>query len=204
VLVTGAGPAAAAVAAESALSRPLGAVIVAGVGGACSTLAPGTVVVATRLLDLDGAELAGEEAMGDSDTIGTIMAAVRRAVPDATSGGIASGADVIDNAQDRARLAGYGALAVETEAAGWVDACRRAAVPLVVIRGVVDSPERPLGPAAHLVRPGGSRPAPGAVIRLLLRPRNWRPLTRLARDASRAESAMAGAVAAAASALLRR
>jgi nucleoside phosphorylase len=193
VLTTGMGPEAAARAAGEELGAGVAAVVIAGVAGGCDPgLATGTVVVATALCDLAGRSL--DLPGAPSRAVGAALAAVAPSV----SGRVASGGGVVDDPAGRARLAAAGVLAVETEAAGWAPACRRAGVPLLVVRAVLDTPDRPLGDAAGLVRPGDTGPAPWRLARLGARPVAWATLARLARTAPAAERAAARAAVAAA------
>jgi adenosylhomocysteine nucleosidase len=196
VVVTGMGPAAAGRAAGEVVSRGTRAVVVAGLAGGCAPgLAPGTVVVATRLCDLAGGPVEAPPSPA------AVREAAAAAAPPAVAGTVATGDGVVDGAADRARLAAAGVLAVETEAAGWAPACRRAGVPLVVVRAVLDTADRPLGAAAGLVASGASAPSPWRLARLALRPRAWPVMARLARAAAPAERRAAAAAVAAATAL---
>lgn len=196
VLTTGMGPEAAARAAAAALAGGTTAVVVAGVGGGCDpALAAGTVVVATALCDLGG------RALDAPDVAPAVCAAVLAAAAPAVAGMVASGGAVVDDPAARTRLAAAGALAVETEAAGWAPACLRAGVRLVVVRAVLDTPGRPLGAATGLVRQGATGPAPWRVVRLGTRPASWRTVARLARVAPGIEARAAEAAVAAAAAL---
>jgi nucleoside phosphorylase len=199
VLTTGMGQDAAAGAAAAALDAGVTAVVVAGVAGGCDpTLAVGTVVVATGLCDLGGRRL-------DAPPVDpAIRTAVLAAAAPAVAGTVASVDAVVDDAASRARLAATGALAIETEAAGWAAACLHAGVPLLVVRAVLDTPQRPLGAAAGLVRPGATAPSAWRLARLGTRPAAWGTLARLARLASRVEARAAAAAVAGAAALRDR
>jgi adenosylhomocysteine nucleosidase len=177
VLVTGMGQQAAA-AAAGAVPR-VSAVVVCGLAGGCGGLAHrGDVVVASRLIDAAGAVLPGVVGV---DVIGTM------ALP------VASVDRVVDDPADRAALLALGAEAVETEGAAWACAAARAGVPVAVVRGVLDTPEDPLGIAASLVRPGATAPAVRDTARLVLRPGAWPALLRLGRTAGATERRVAEA-----------
>ncbi|MEA2671617.1 MAG: Phosphorylase superfamily [Chloroflexota bacterium] len=199
VLTTGMGQDAAAGAAVAALDVGVTAVVVAGVAGGCGpTLAVGTVVVATGLCDLGGRPL-------DAPPVDpAICAAVLAATPPAVAGTVASVDAVVDDPAARARLAASGALAIETEAAGWAAACLRAGVPLLVVRAVLDTPQWPLGDAGVLVRPGATAPSAWRLARLGAHPSAWGMLARLAGVASGVEARAAAAAVAAAAALRDR
>lgn len=172
VVVTGMGPAAAAVAAAQWVPR-VGAVVVCGLAGGLGGAADrGDVVVASRLVDRAGAE------------IGPVVPVE---VLGAVQGTVASVGAPVDDAAERAALASTGAVAVETEAAGWAPACAAAGVPLAVVRAVLDTPAQPLGVGATMVRLGQTGPGLGALAGAVLRPRAWPALLRLARLASPTE-----------------
>jgi adenosylhomocysteine nucleosidase len=199
VLTTGMGQDAAAGAAAAALGGGVTAVVVAGLAGGCDpALGVGTVVVATGLCDLGGRPL-------DAPLVDpAICAAVLAATPPAVAGTVASVDAAVDDPASRARLAATGALAVETEAAGWAAACLRAGVPLLVVRAVLDTPQRPLGAAAGLIRPGATGPSAWRLARLGAHPAAWGTLARLAGVASGVEARAAAAAVAAAAALRDR
>jgi len=188
LVVTGMGLRAAAAAAAHWAPR-VRAVVVCGVaGGTGGGAGRGDVVVASRVIDGDGRELRGVVGMD---------------VPGGVAGTVASLAEVRDDPAARAALLALGAVAVETEAAGWAPACAAAGVPLIVVRGVLDTPEEPLGAAAGLVAMGGTRPRAGALARLAVRPGAWPALLRLGREAADVERAAAAVAVRAASALRR-
>jgi nucleoside phosphorylase len=199
VVTTGMGQQAAAGAAAAALGGGVTAVVVAGLAGGCDpALRAGTVVVATGLCDLGGRTL-------DAPPVDpAICAAVLAVAAPAVAGTVASVDAVVDGPASRARLAATGALAIETEAAGWAAACLRAGVSLLVVRAVLDTPQRPLGAAAGLVRPGATAPSAWRLARLGAHPAAWGSLARLARVASGVEARAAAAAVAAAGALRDR
>jgi hypothetical protein len=147
----------------------------------------GDVVVASRVIDGGGCELPGVVGMEVIGALQGVVASVDRPV---------------DDPAERAALLALGAEAVETEAAGWAPLCAAAGVPLVVVRGVLDTPAEPLGVAGELVKPGGRGPRAADVARLVLRPSTWRPLLRLGRTATVVERSTAE-VALRAAAMLR-
>jgi nucleoside phosphorylase len=199
VVTTGIGPAAAARAAAAELGEEVTVVVVAGLAGGCDpALATGTVVVATGLCDPGGRCL-------DAPRLEpAVFAAVLAAAAPAVAGTVASGDAVADDPAARARIAATGAIAVETEAAGWAPACLRAGVPLLVVRAVLDTPTRPLGAAASLVRQGATTPSAWRLLQLGARPAAWSTLARLARVASGVEARAASAAVAAADTLRKR
>jgi nucleoside phosphorylase len=199
VVTTGIGPAAAARAAAAELGEDVTVVVVAGLAGGCDPeLVTGTVVVATGLCDPGGRCL-------DAPRLEpAVFAAVLAAAAPAVAGTVASGAAVADDPAARARIAATGAIAVETEAAGWAPACLRAGVPLLVVRAVLDTPTRPLGAAASLVRQGATTPSAWRLLQLGARPATWSTLARLARVASGVEGRAAAAAVAAADTLRKR
>jgi hypothetical protein len=172
VVVTGMGQAAAAAAAADWVPL-VSAVVVCGVAGGTGGVArAGDVVVASAVQGGSGGLLPGVCAL---DLAG--------AVP----GVVASVATPVDGVEERAVLLARGALAVETEAAGWAAACAAAGVPLVVVRGVLDTPEAPLGPAAGLLHDGERRPRLRTLAAALVRPARWPALVRVGRAAAVAE-----------------
>lgn len=186
MVVTGMGPQAAASAAAHwvPLAR---AVVVCGLsGGLGGRAVRGDVVVASRVIDRSGAELPGVVGMEVMGALQGVVASVERP---------------LDDPAERAALLALGAEAVETEAAGWAPLCAAAGVPLVVVRGVLDTPTEPLGVAGELVKPGGRGPHAADVARLVLQPGTWRPLLRLGRTATVVERSAAEVALRAAAAL---
>ncbi len=113
------------------------AVAVAGVaGGLVPGLAPGTIVVADRVLAEDGSEVAGLP--GAAVLAGELG---RRGLP-VIVGAVLSTPRVVHGAGRRSELARLGAVAVDTETAYAL--APRWDVPTAVVRVVVDTPEREL------------------------------------------------------------
>lgn len=196
VAATGMGFEVALRAVEAALEGGLSAVVLCGLGGGCASgLRPGTVVVADTLLGPDGDAMAlGQGALERAAVAAAVTAGAR-------PGAIASLPAVVDSTAGREAVAGRGAALVETEAWPVARACRGRGVPLVVVRAVVDTRERPLGAAASTVRPGRTGPVVRDAAGLVARPRLWPALLQLAADARRAEGAAAEAAVAAARAI---
>jgi nucleoside phosphorylase len=166
------GQAAARAAAEGWTPR-VRAVVVCGVAGGTGGVArAGDVVVASGLWVGRGVSHLGVLTVEVPGTVAGLVASV--AVP-------------VDSAEARAALRAEGVVAVETEAGGWVDACSRAGVPLVVVRGILDTPEQPLGAAAGLVPEGARGPNLATLAPVALRPAEWAALLRLGRTAAVAE-----------------
>jgi 4-hydroxy-3-methylbut-2-enyl diphosphate reductase len=137
VVRTGAGPvrAARAVAALAASGRPT-AVAVAGIAGGLEPgMAPGTIVVADRVMGSDGSTVAV------LTSAAVIAAELQRLGLPAVVGGVISAPRVVHGA-DRARLAAIGAIAVDTETAYAL--APRWDVPTAVIRVVADTSEQEL------------------------------------------------------------
>jgi nucleoside phosphorylase len=172
VVVTGMGQVAARAAAEAWVPR-VQAVVVCGVAGGCGGAAgAGDVVVASGLLE------------GDGSTLGALA---EMHLPETVVGLVASTDAPVDSAEARAALRRQGVLAVETEAAAWAAECARTRVPLAVVRGVLDTPEAPLGPTAGLVQQGARGPKLRDVAPVLRRPGEWGTLLRVGRAAALAE-----------------
>jgi nucleoside phosphorylase len=200
VVVTGMGQAAARAAAEQWVPR-VRAVVVCGVaGGTGGAAGAGDVVVAT--VD-PGANpgvpvSAAPGAAGPRSPVllGDAAARLPDGLDGAVAGVIASTDAPADSAAERAELLAAGALAVETEAAAWAEAAAAHGIPLTVVRAVLDTPSRPLGPLAQLIAAGGTGPEPRRVLRLILQPGAWLALLRTGRLARRCEQRAASAVAA--------
>jgi nucleoside phosphorylase len=172
VVVTGMGPDAAAACAAEWAGRVRAVVVCGLAGGLGGAAGRGDVVVASRLLDRAGSDLPGVVGMDVVGALRGVVASVERPV---------------DGVAERAALVAMGAVAVETEAAGWAQACAAAGVPLVIVRGVLDTPAEPLGAAAELVKPGARGPRAADLVGLALRPLAWRSLLRLGRTAGMVE-----------------
>jgi nucleoside phosphorylase len=174
--VSGMGQAAARAAAQKWVPL-VRAVVVCGVaGGTGGAAGAGDVVVASGLYVGRGVSQEGVFALH---------------VPGTVAGLVASVVSPVDSAAERAELGRAGVVAVETEAAGWAGACRSAGVPLVVVRGVLDTPEAPLGAAAGLVRQGARGTSAATLAPVVVRPGEWRALLRIGRAAAIAEQAAA-------------
>jgi len=172
VVVTGMGQAAARTAADEWVPQ-VRAVVVCGVaGGTGGAAGAGDVVVASGLHLGRGA---------------VPLDVLAPEVPGAVRGLVASADSPVDSAEERAALLVGGVLAVETEAAGWASRCAAQGVPLVVVRGILDTPDAPLGVAATLVREGDRGPRAGALAPVVLRPAEWVALLRVGRAAAVAE-----------------
>ena len=179
----------AAAAAASQWVERVRAVVVCGLAGGCGGIAHrGDVVVASRLIDRSGAPLPGVVGM---EVIGAL------------EGAVASVEEPVDDPAERAALLALGAEALETEAAGWASVCAPAGVPVVVVRGVLDTPDEPLGPMASMVRLGATGPSAGEVARAALRPGRWRELLRMGRLAAVVEGRAAEVAVRAAGTLLK-
>lgn len=120
------------------LAAPLtGPAVIAGVAGALdASLAPGDLVVATRVgeRELPGAPL--------------LAGALRRAGLTVHLGPVHTAERVVDDPTERARLAASGAIAVDTESALLLAGVEQA----VVVRAIVDTPEQRLLSAGMPVR----------------------------------------------------
>lgn len=163
----------AAAAAAAAWVDRVRAVVVCGVaGGTGEHVQAGEVVVASRLIDAAGAGLA---------------AVVPVELGGAPQGVVASVDHPVADRDGLLALRARGAVAVETEAASWARASATAGVPVAVVRGVLDTPDAPLGPAAGLVRLGASGPAVADVVRVAVRPRAWSALLAAGRRVGTAE-----------------
>ncbi|MGH7666579.1 MAG: carotenoid biosynthesis protein [Candidatus Dormibacteria bacterium] len=155
---TGVGMLAATAAARLA---PRGAaVLVAGVGGACSDdWAPGSSGVGRRVLSQEGAWLELDPALCQ----GLVALGAGRPAQ------LGSRDAPVTGAAERRALADLGVDIVEMETAAWIRVRAGAAGMLAALRTVTDTPAAPLGAAARLVAPGAVGPSPARVAKLLLR-----------------------------------
>ena len=134
---TGSGPARARAAAEAlaAAAHP-GAIAVAGVAGALvPDLAPGTLVVADRVIDEQGTLVASLQSAG------LIAAAMQRRGLPAVVGTVATSDRIVRGAR-RSELAAKGAIAVDMESSALLNQPWAAAT--VVVRAVADTPQQEL------------------------------------------------------------
>ncbi len=146
VIRTGAGPRRAGAAASALLAGPRPrAVAIAGVaGGLIPGLAPGTVVVADRVLDQAGATVA------ELPSAVLVAAELRRRGLTVLVGPIISTDRIVRGAAARAALAAKGAVAVDLET---VTLLRRPwDAPVTVVRTIADTPEQ-----AQVARHGDRR-----------------------------------------------
>ncbi len=154
---TGMGLAAAGAAARRAPSGV--AILVAGVGGACSDeWPPGSIGIGSRVL-FDGHWL-------------EIDPRVRRqliALQAGRSAQLGSREVPVESEAERAALAAQGVDIVEMETAAWLTRLSHPTqVVLAAVRTVTDTPAAPLGVAADLVTPGAVAPSPTRVAGLIL------------------------------------
>jgi 4-hydroxy-3-methylbut-2-en-1-yl diphosphate reductase len=136
--VTGYGPARARRQADAIRGEPFGALAIAGTGGGLTAdLAPGDLVIATEVTD-------GTATLSCPSAV-LLASELRRAGLPARAGPVVTVSRLV-HGQERARLAGGGALVADLESA--LLATAAAGRPLAVIRAVSDTPARPL------LRPG--------------------------------------------------
>ena len=154
VVRTGTGPARAAATAERLRNTTLpGAVAVTGVaGGLIEGLAPGTLVVADRVIDTEGALIA------ELPSAKLIASALRRRGLPVAVGTVVSSDRLVRGQGPRAALAALGAIAVDMETVALlrVDWDR----PVAVVRAIADTPGRELRSPATI---SGGRRALGSL-----------------------------------------
>lgn len=110
---------------------PTGPVVVAGVAGALTTdLAPGDLVVATKVIDAHNAT------ERELPAAALLAGALRRAGLRVHLGPIVTAEHIVDDPAMRAELAATGAIAVDTESALLLQGVQHA----VVVRAIVDTP----------------------------------------------------------------
>ena len=182
-VATGLGEAA-CVAAETLVADGAEALVSFGLaGGLAAGLAPGTPIVAHRVVGdaatwrLDGATVAD-----DLDArAGTLYAAA---------------APLLTPSQKQAVAARTGAIAVDMESGHVLAAAARHGLPALVLRVVADPAERALPrPAASAARPDGTLDAWATASALLRYPRDWPLVARSARDTARARAGLRRAAA---------
>jgi len=137
------------------------AILVAGMGGACSVdWQLGEVGVGSRVMAPDGDWLDLDPVAHDR----LVAARVGR------SAKLATREQTVDGEAERAALAALGVDLVEMETAAWATSRPRPERSLVAaLRAVTDTPSAPLGVVATLVGSGAVAPSPTRVARLLLR-----------------------------------
>ncbi|HYV58048.1 MAG TPA: hypothetical protein VE911_10900 [Candidatus Nitrosopolaris sp.] len=188
VVQTGMGPRRAQNAAQAAPRA--GTYLICGCAGALTpSLVPGDLVVADRIVPIDGqGSPLGSMA---AETAGLLAWAGARGLS-LQVGGIASSAIVLDSAAAKRAAARTGALVVEMESSAVAAVARERSIPFIGIRVVLDVAGQAV-PAA-LLRGGGIvdeesgrlRPA-RAIARLAPRPWLWPTCARLARQQRLAE-----------------
>ena len=194
VWATGLGLAAAAAAARVAPGGT--AILVAGVGGACSgDWRVGSVGIGSSVLRSDGGWLELDQSPLNLLVSAEVGGTAR----------FASRGSATDSPADRAALAERGVDIVEMETAAWLAApSQPPAGRLAALRAVSDTPTAPLGPAANLVPPGSIGPSPVRVARLIVaHPGSLARLLQVGRNQRVALSALGRAVALAAPILER-
>ncbi|MBB3265675.1 hopanoid-associated phosphorylase [Azospirillum sp. OGB3] len=185
------GDAAAAVAAHRLLEGGACGIVSFGIaGGLAPGLRPGSLVVASAVVDEDGAVLEACRPWRNR---------LHSALPQAHSGAVAGARLPAVTVGDKARLRALsGAAAVDLESLAVARACQAWGRPFAVLRAVADPAWRALPVAALAGLDGEGRMDPGAVLaRLAADPRQIVALGRLAWDLGRALAALrraAGAV----------
>ncbi|KAA0680797.1 squalene--hopene cyclase [Azospirillum brasilense] len=181
------GGAAAAVAAHRLLESGACGVVSFGIaGGLAPDLRPGSLVLATAVVDEDGAVFEVCQSWWDR---------LHGALPQARSALVAGARMPAATVGDKARLRALtGAAAVDLESLAVARACQAWGRPFAVLRAVADPAWRALPAAALAGLDGSGRIAPGAVLaRLIADPRDVVALGRLAWDLGRALASLRGA-----------
>ncbi|QCO17259.1 hypothetical protein D3869_18545 (plasmid) [Azospirillum brasilense] len=181
------GDAAAALAAHRLLEGGAGGIVSFGIaGGLAPDLRPGSLVLATAVVDEDGAVFETWRPWRDR---------LQSALPLARSALVAGARIPAATVGDKARLRALtGAVAVDLESLAVARACQAWGRPFAVLRVVADPAWRALPRAALAGLDGAGRMAPGAVLaRLVADPRELVALGRLAWDLGRALASLRGA-----------
>lgn len=155
-------------------------------GGLVPDLRPGSLVVATAVVDEDGPVYEAWQPWRDR---------LHNALPQAHSALLAGARMPAATVGDKTRLKALtGAAAVDLESLAVARACQAWGRPFAVLRAVADPAWRALPAAALAGLDGAGRMAPGAVLaRLAADPRELVALGRLAWDLGRALAALRGA-----------
>ncbi|OYD80864.1 hypothetical protein [Azospirillum brasilense] len=178
------GDAAAAVAVHRLLEGGACGIVSFGIaGGLAPGLRPGSLVLATAVVDEDGAVYEACQPWHDR---------LRHALPQARPAAVAGARIPAATVGDKARLRALtGAVAVDLESLAVARACQAWGRPFAVLRAVADPAWRALPTAAVAGLDGEGRIAPGAVLaRLVADPRQLVALGRLAWDLGRALAAL--------------
>lgn len=194
VLQSGPGAGRAAAAANRAIDAGAGLLVSWGLaGGLSAAIAPGTLVLAKRVLTEGGAPLHVDP--GWHSRLATLAGEL--AVDD---GDLLSVAEPLESpAAKRAAAAASNAVAVDMESAGIAVAAARAGVPFVVLRVVIDGADDALPAGAQQWLDEHGRTRASAVLRAVVDARQWRALANMSaryRVASRVLDRLARALAA--------
>ncbi|MBK3735756.1 hypothetical protein GAY29_22165 [Azospirillum brasilense] len=190
-VVCATGDAAAMVAAHRLLQGGACGIVSFGIaGGLAADLRPGALVLASAVVDEDGATLEACRPWRDH---------LRKALPQARSGVVVGARIPAATVGDKARLRALtGGAAVDLESLAVARVCQSWGRPFAVLRAVADPAWRALPTAALAGLDGEGRVAPGAVLaRLAADPRQIVALGRLAWDLGHALAALrraAGAI----------
>lgn len=134
-------------------------------GGLDPGLEPGTLVVAHVVVEPDGGRLEGDPGWARSaiDALDPRLARVR-------SGTVAWCPRILEGPMEKARLArDTGALAVDMESGGIARVARRAGIPFLALRVVLDPASSSVPPAARLALAPDGDLRPGVLTAALLR-----------------------------------
>ena len=155
-------------------------------GGLAPHLSPGDVILSTEIISDDRRWRPDPHFEGD-------MADLARRIG-ATAGPVLGASGILATAADKRRAwQETGALAVDLESAIVACAAEAAGIPFVVLRSIADPARRALPPAALIPLAADGAPALRRVFaEVMRRPQQIAALFGLARDTSRALTALAG------------
>ncbi len=148
-------------------------------GGLAADLPPGTMILATAVVDTLG---------GRWETSASWRSAAATILPDAMAGILVSSAVAATTPDEKNRLnLSYQALAVDMESAGVARAAAEAECPFLVVRVIADPSDRSLPSAAlHGIDAEGRQRPFRVISKLLARPWELAGLIRLSNDSQRA------------------
>lgn len=154
-------------------------------GGLDPALDAGTVVLADAVLEIDGSTISADDAWRNR-----LTATIDGHVP-VSSGSIVHSDEILESVERKRRMRKrWGAAAVDMETAAIAVVAEESGLPWLAVRVVTDTATMSLPPAVAATGGADGRLQPAAIAKLVLSPRIWPDLYRLAGSSRAAARSM--------------